>query len=123
VLYVWGLYQGVHEGAEKTVDIPQEESKSATPEAVPESVPEENQVTQLISEEPSEPITIDVGTLSDSQRAILETFGFSSDEITVSDALIQCAKNAVGETRFLEIINGAAPTPFEALALVPCAKK
>ena len=82
-------------------------TNESKPESAPESVPESERVIEL-------------STLSDSQREILKTFGYTSSEITITDSMITCAKTAVGEERFASILGGAAPTPLEALGLVPC---
>jgi anionic cell wall polymer biosynthesis LytR-Cps2A-Psr (LCP) family protein len=70
-----------------------------------------------------EPIVIQTADLTSAQRATLETFGFNGETITITEAMITCAKDAVGEARFTEILNGGAPTPFESMKLLPCMKK
>lgn len=69
------------------------------------------------------PIVIDATKLTDAQRSMLETFGYTGDSITVTEAALACAKREVGEARFLEILNGSAPGPLEAMKLLPCMKQ
>lgn len=61
--------------------------------------------------------------LTPGQRAVLESFGMQDAKVAVTEATIACAKEAVGEARFAEILNGSAPSPLEALKLVPCIRK
>lgn len=68
-------------------------------------------------------IQINAADLTESQREILSTFGYDDPTFTVTDAMIRCAKEAVGEKRFEEILGGSAPTPLESLKLVPCTTK
>ena len=67
--------------------------------------------------------TITPESLTESQRAILSTFGVEESSLAVTEAMIVCSKDAVGEARFGEILEGSAPGPLEALSLLPCMKK
>jgi hypothetical protein len=71
----------------------------------------------------SEPVTLTTDSLSPGQKAVLESFGMGDATITVTDATIACAKEAVGDVRYKEILAGSAPSPLEALKLLPCVKK
>jgi hypothetical protein len=70
-----------------------------------------------------EPVTLTTESLSPGQRAVLESFGMEDTTVTVTETTIACAKDAVGENRFEEILSGVAPTPLEAVKLLPCARK
>jgi hypothetical protein len=114
-IYIWYVLQTIQteQGTTnptftvETVEVADEEPITLTPG-----------VTQVV-----EPITIDVTTLNDTQRSMLESFGYSKESITITPAMMTCAKEAVGETRFTEIVNGRAPSPLESLSLLPCFKK
>ncbi len=134
VVYVWSLYQGVQDDVKVGMSVStngdsnlQNSDSDAPPTTMgtpgTEMVSEGVSTSDTESVDQTAPMSIDATTLSQSQRAILETFGFEGDTIVVSDALISCAQEAVGEERFLEIVNGSAPSPLEALVLVPCAKQ
>lgn len=66
------------------------------------------------------PITVTTDSLTDTQKKMLETFGYTQDTFTITPAMIQCAEKSVGKTRLDEIVAGGAPTPFESMKLVPC---
>jgi hypothetical protein len=68
------------------------------------------------------PIVIQKSDLSESNKKIVETIGVTGDTITITPAMIQCAQDAVGETRIAEIIGGSAPSPLESMKLLPCTK-
>lgn len=69
------------------------------------------------------PITISKDSLSPTQQKIVESLGYTQDSFTITTEMIVCAKDAVGEVRYNEIIGGAAPTPLESMKLFPCFKK
>ncbi len=68
------------------------------------------------------PIVISTDSMTDTQKKMLETFGYTQNTFTITPTMIQCAEKAVGKTRLDEIINGSAPTPFESMKLLPCFK-
>lgn len=70
-----------------------------------------------------ESITITKDSLTPTQQKIVESLGYTQDSFTITPEMITCAEEAVGETRYGEIINGGAPTPLESLKLLPCFKK
>lgn len=43
--------------------------------------------------------------------------------MTITDEMIACAENGLGEDRYNEIIHGTAPNPLETLKLLGCIKK
>lgn len=67
-------------------------------------------------------IVIPLESITDTQRSMLKTFGYTQDEIVITEEMIFCAQNAVGAGRLDEITNGAAPSPFEAVKLATCLK-
>ncbi len=113
---VWFLYQDMnvaqlmrHEAEEK--GFPEQSLMESS-----ESVSLESDVTA------AEPINITAESLSDNQRAILKSFGYGTAGFTITEAVIVCAQAEVGDERFREIVDGAAPSPMEALSLLPCMK-
>ena len=66
------------------------------------------------------PITVWADSLTETQKKMLETFGYTQDTFTITPAMIQCAEESVGKTRLDEIVGGGAPTPFESMKLLPC---
>jgi hypothetical protein len=68
------------------------------------------------------PITVTTDSLTDTQKKMLETLGYTQDTFTITPAMIQCAEESVGKTRLDEIVGGGAPTPFESVKLLPCFK-
>jgi hypothetical protein len=67
--------------------------------------------------------TITPDSLSEGQRAVLESFGMGGGAFEVTQPMIDCVTESVGDKRFSEILGGSAPTPLEALAFLPCIKK
>lgn len=105
---VWYLYQDLNPAT-----LIQEKGKDEVPLPV---TGVEEEPTAL----PTEPVTVSTDSLTERQQATLKAFGVDSGEITITPAMILCAEAELGEVRFEEIINGAAPTPLEAVSLVPC---
>jgi hypothetical protein len=91
-------------------------------EEIDETVPAEPaDVADTLSSK--EPITISTDSLSPSQKKMLESFGYTNQEFTITPQMIACAEDAVGQKRLAEITEGGAPSPIEALKLVPCFKR
>lgn len=122
-IVVWYLYQDLPGANPKTLI-----TETLQREAVVSSEPTPSSgvasTTEPISEEEAEPVyTITPDSLTPSQRALLSTFGVEDSSLAVTEAMIVCAKDAVGEARFGEILEGSAPGPLESLSLLPCMKK
>jgi hypothetical protein len=71
----------------------------------------------------SKPVTIDEEKLSPGQAKLLKTLGIDTENLVVTPAMQKCAVDALGQTRFDEIIQGATPSISEGLNLVVCYKK
>lgn len=136
-VYVWYLVQKLNtttggamqsvETGTSTVAIPrestyespaQQEVPSTTPTLISTSTPS----TSIDSDVPTEPIVVDIESMSPSQKKILESLGYTSGSLTITPAMIACAEDAIGKDRLDEIINGSTPTPLESLKLLPCFK-
>ncbi len=70
-----------------------------------------------------EVIEIHTADLTESQQKTLQAFGLEGDSFLITEDMITCAKDAVGEERYEEILNGAAPSPLESMKLLPCMNK
>jgi hypothetical protein len=91
-------------------------------ESIPQS--EENISTTNTPASKDVPVyTITPDSLSENQRAVLTSFGVGGSSFVVTEGMILCAKVAVGEARFAEILDGSAPGPLEAMSLLACTKK
>lgn len=90
---------------------------------VPENSPQEIQVAE---EEPTAQNEEEGGIylrdlpLTPSQRSMLETAGIDVETFVITEAMIACAKEKLGEARFNEIIAGAAPSFLEGTSLLSC---
>ncbi len=125
-VYVWYMYQTVTQTIERDArDALVTENISTdtviTPTSQEPSVSREGTVVNTDTSSP--PVTIDATQLTGAQREILKSFGYTGDSITVSEAAISCAEESLGSERFAQILNGGAPTPLEALRIVPCMKQ
>lgn len=65
-------------------------------------------------------MTINVSSLSDSQRAMLKALGITGDTITITPQMMACAEAKVGAARIGEIKNGATPSFSEGASLIAC---
>jgi hypothetical protein len=114
---VWYLYQNL-DGAQPQV-IPPSPTEST-------SIPETETPVMEVKEkgnEGAEPVTLTADSLGEEQREILASFGLEDTHVTLTPERIACAENTLGEKRFEEVVNGSAPTPFEALGLLACLKE
>jgi hypothetical protein len=68
-------------------------------------------------------VVIDTTTLPPAQQSALKTLGLEGDTVTLTAEMITCAKEALGEKRSADVLAGSAPTPLEALKLLPCFNK
>lgn len=112
-VYVWYTLQQLQRdisGEEENVSMHVEEYEHT----------EETAVTGSDSE--PEPITVSDDSLTPAQQAILKGFGYTQGTFTITESMITCAESSVGELRLNEIIEGSAPSPLEALKLLPCFK-
>jgi hypothetical protein len=114
---VWYLYQDLP-GANPSTLVGELPTSESAPSPEPVGVSGEGSAPDAV------PVyTITPESLTDSQRAVLETFGLGDSSFKVTEGMILCAKNAVGEVRFEEILNGSAPGPLESMSLLPCMKE
>lgn len=68
----------------------------------------------------NESVIIDTTTLSDGQRGVLETFGVEGETIEITPAMLECAKEKIGQERLDAIIAGDTPGFFEGVQLASC---
>ena len=110
-VYVWYTIQKYNVPMDEVREVI-EEIKEKESEPVPETV---------LAPEPSEPMVIPAASLTPAQQQMLEAFGYT-DGITITPEMIICAEKALETGRLDEIVKGGAPTPFEAMKLIPCFK-
>jgi hypothetical protein len=67
--------------------------------------------------------TISVDTLTEVQKTTLKSMGYSKESITITPDMMMCAKEAVGDSRYAEVLRGAQPTTLEMIRLLPCLTK
>lgn len=111
-VYAWYVLQSFKQSQFEVREAPQQQndSQQEAPNVETESGVE------------GKPVVIDVSTLNDSQRSMLESFGITGDTITLTPTMLACAREAVGTARVDEIAGGSTPSPLEALKLLPCFK-
>ena len=71
---------------------------------------------------PTEPDGLPVSELplSDSQRQFVERLGFDVDTMVLRQAVIDCARATLGESRYQQILAGDTPNTIETARLLPC---
>ncbi len=72
------------------------------------------------SETPIESVPVPADRLSDGQKRLLSSFGLDPATITVTAAMITCAKEKISSARYEEILAGATPSFNESLSLLAC---
>lgn len=82
-----------------------------------ETIPSKDQAIK------TEPIVVQTDSLTDTQKNMLESLGYSENTITITSEMIACGEEAVGAERLKEITDGSAPSPLESVKLLPCFKK
>lgn len=117
LVYVWYVYQRVQPALIKNTSPVTKEITYLN------GVKENNVVTGSEVSVTSADIVIDTQKLTETQRSILASFGYKGDAVTIPREVVSCAEQSVGTVRFIEILDGSAPTPFELLILSPCLKK
>lgn len=118
-VYVWYVFQDYTARIETGALVPSEKTvMPATTAPIEEGIAS---TTHESSEEA--PTVISIDQLTETQRSVLSTFGIEGESFTVTEGMITCATEGIGKARFTEIINGAAPSPFEMVKLLPCMKK
>lgn len=114
-----------------SLDIPQyildmTETTMSAEEEVLDSATNTPSSSESPQEEPAlltEPMTIPSSALTDEQRALVETFGLDSENLTITPEMILCAEQTLGNQRFSEILSGALPSVPESLSLLPCLRQ
>ncbi len=118
---VWYLYQDLS-GANPQALLEGNETGENREEPSDTSVREMNAPASSEEVSPMTPQdTITPESLTENERAVLASFS-SNDSFVVTKDMISCAQDAVGDTRLKAILRGSAPTPLEALSLMPCMK-
>lgn len=120
-VYVWRVYQSVQEEKssieEGGASIPPRENRE---ERNPSTTPAVETSTEAT---PYEPVTLNASMLNEEQRAILESFGMGDAHVTITDVEYSCIEKALGKSRLGEVIQGAAPSPLEAVRIAACLTK
>lgn len=119
-VYVWSVVQSLGTRTTEPAELQETQAEDIlTQESVDVSgdpaVPTRENETA-----PTAPIVIDVASLSDTQRGMLESLGFTGSTIVLTPAMLACGEKVVGSIRLREIANGSAPSPLEAVKLIPC---
>lgn len=120
-VYVWYVYQSVQSSSDVT-PLPDHESQPPITEDGKEGYGEQapEKTSEAVSEPAPEPFVLTAESLTPAQRGILETFGMGDARVVVDDALLSCVSDAIGDTRLLEITEGSAPSPLEAIKIAAC---
>jgi hypothetical protein len=63
---------------------------------------------------------IDIASLTTAQKKMLESFGVDTTALTVTSAMVSCAKEKLGDQRLSEIMKGATPSFIEGATLFSC---
>jgi uncharacterized protein HemX len=110
-VYVWYTLQQINKtvGGIDMSQPAQSESASSSPE-------------HNASVSGEDTIVIEATDLTPVQQNALKSFGFQGEQIVITQDMIVCAEDAVTKVRLDEILGGAAPTPLEAMKLLPCLK-
>ncbi len=116
-VYTWYLVQSLSAPKNIETDTTVGTEKGVTNEETKDTGSTTNDVSTSTK---TEPIVIDLDSLSDAQRSVLSAFGHEGNTLVLTEEVILCAKNSLGDTRFSEIVNGAAPNPLEAVKLARC---
>jgi len=58
--------------------------------------------------------------LTTEQRQAAEALGFDVEQMVLSPALITCARETLGESRYQAVLAGDTPTLLETARLLPC---
>jgi hypothetical protein len=113
-VYAWYTIQTLSSKAGVPVDgVP----RASIPEKVSSESPQNAESTTI-----TEPVIIQTADLSESQKKLLEAFGFGGSTFTITPDMVRCAENAVGKVRLEEILGGSAPSPLESITLFSCFK-
>lgn len=117
-IYVWYTVQKVQLRTDSVFVPPRvDQVKDVVPETTesPSVSPDPTPVVK-------KPVVIQTSNLPESQQKILGALGLTAGTITITPAMVQCAGEAVGETRLYEIVKGSAPSVPESMKLLPCFK-
>lgn len=70
----------------------------------------------------AEPMGVAVASLSlsDEQKETIASLGFDPDTLVISEAMITCAREKLGESRYQALLAGAEPNIIELLKIAPC---
>lgn len=121
-IYVWHTLQQL--GSEST-NVPLTESEVRT-EASSED--DTTRATSAVKDSDNtnaaeESIVIEKSTLTEGQQQALQTLGVEGDQLVITESMISCAKEALGEERYAEILGGSTPGPLESLSLLGCMRE
>lgn len=121
-VYIWYMVQNVHTEISNSVQKEVKQEEVRVPESSTEKKDEKRGdiAPPAISEAP---VVIQTESLTDTQQKMLKTLGYTEDSVTITPEMIACAENVVGSERLQAITNGSAPSPMEAIKLIPCFKK
>lgn len=77
---------------------------------------------ESVSPKSAASFVVDVAALPENQRKVLETFGIT-DSFAVTEGMVGCAIEALGEARVMELRVGSAPSLTEGLSLLSCSQR
>lgn len=126
VVLVWWYVQ-------RSLFIPEIESGVATTTATPATAPSASETTTVAPE--AAPATTTATTtppaasggvpvrelpLTTEQAELAASLGLDVEQMVISQALIECARETLGESRYQAILAGDTPGVLETARLVPC---
>lgn len=84
----------------------------------------ENEITEMasstIASAASSTYALKDFALNEAQRNLLAAAGIDPETFIITEAMVICAKEKVGQQRFDEIIAGSSPSFLEMTRVVPC---
>lgn len=91
---------------------------SPTPEVTVTEKSDEPQSSPVVAEQ--KPIPLSSLPLSDTQKKLLAGVGIDSETFVITQAMVTCANEKLGDVRMKEIIGGSAPGALEMASLMRC---
>jgi len=69
---------------------------------------------------PDEGLSVADVPLTTEQRRVIEKLGFNIDTMVLNEAVVDCARQTLGETRYQAVLAGDVPNVLETARLIPC---
>ncbi len=121
-VYIWYMVQNVHTEISNSVQKEVRYEDVSVTESGTEKM-DEKSIGTVSNDIEVEPIVVQTESLTDTQQKMLKTLGYTQDSVTITPEMIVCAEKAVGSERLQSITDGNAPSPMEAIKLLPCFKE